>query len=225
MKINDLRNGLSAAAELLGIHHPQSAGDQLRQFANALQSPKPVKTIEAVDRVLAKWSTSSRRSAFSAPLRDTITKLAATQAAFGASAAAADLNHLLRLFEGSPDQSASDFCLDVADGLLIPAKLPSVKKAKVAAPKALPVSSLEINSIADQLVARADNHEAFDLLLSTLAADKRITKPALVGIAARFLGYNAKPKTRDAALEAIRRRQMQDAIQGARAREVQKIAV
>lgn len=225
MKINDLRNGLSIAAELLGIHHPQSAGDQLRQFASALQSAKPIKTTEAVDKILAKWSISSRRAAFPAPLRDTIAKLAVAQAAFGASAAAVDLNDLLRLFEGSPDRSASDFCLDIVDGLIIPAKQPAAKKARAAAPKALPASSMEINSIADQLVALADDHEAFDRLLATLAADKRITKPVLAGITNRFLGYDAKPKSKGAALETIRRRQMQDAIQGARAREVQKLAV
>ena len=62
-------------------------------------------------------------------------------------------------------------------------------------------------------------------MLSELASQKQMTKSVVLQIAKRFLGYETKFKTKDAALEAIRRRQLQDAIQGARAREVQKIAV
>jgi len=225
MKINDLRFGLEATAKLLGHAHSQTIGSKLRQFSDALLPPKPTKTSEAVDRILAKWSACSRRQAYPAPLRDALMKLSATQAAFGAAAAAADLTYLLRLFEGSPDQSTSEFCQDVADGLINPAKQAAPKKARNAAPKATPVSSPELNTIADQLVALCENHEAFDQLVGQLASDKRMTKLVVVGIANRFLGYETKFKTKVAALEAIRRRQMQDSIQGARAREVQKIAV
>jgi hypothetical protein len=224
MKINDLRSGLSAAAELLDGIHP-TEGQCLRQFSAALQCSKSIKTAEAVDKILANWAASARHPSYPIALRDTLTQLTAMQAAFGASSAAADLKALLGLFEGSPDQSASDFCRDIAEGLANPAKKPAARKASADKGKALPVTSLEVNSIADQLVALAENHEAFNQLLATLAADKRMTKIALVSVASRFLGYDTKPKSKDAALEAIRRRQMQDAIQGARAREVQKIAV
>ena len=225
MKINDLRLGLLAASDIVGFDDRERVGLEMRELAEALHTTKPAKTSDAVQRIKANWAKSSRRPAYPAQLRKALLGLQTVQTAFGASAAVADLSLVLGLFDGSPDQSASEFCREIAEGLVIPAKQYTPKKSSPAKAKLAPVSDSEIKELADKLVSTSDDHSKFDQLLSELATEKRMTKPIVFQVAKCFLGYEMKFKTKDAAIEAIRRRQLQDAIQGARAREVQKIAV
>lgn len=225
MKINELRLGLFAASDLLGFDDGRGFGAEMREFAQVLLTTKPMKTSDVVKQIKSKWVATSRRAAYPAQLRGSLIRLQAMQAAFGASAASADLLLILSLFDGSPDQLTREFCEEIADGLVAPAKQPSQKKSRPEKQKVEPVSALEIKKFADNLVSTSDDHSKFDQLLSELATEKRMTKSVVLEVAKCFLGYEMKFKTKDAAIEAIRRRQLQDAIQGARAREVHKISV
>ncbi len=84
---------------------------------------------------------------------------------------------------------------------------------------------------ADRLIAASAKQDAFAAVLAEIAekaamkGKQGLSAKQVQGIADSFLGYSFKHKTKDAAIEAMRRRQLQDAIQASKERALSKLGV
>lgn len=140
--------------------------------------------------------------------------------AAGAKQPAREIKKVLELFTGSRDQSVDSFVADLELGLRVS---PNKGNSSVSGSRKKTVKTRSTGEIADKLTSYLDSNEEFDLLLGDLKKKGKYKSSEIYEVTEKFLGYSSKYKNVGAAIEAIRSRQLQHAIETAQAGNIKPI--
>jgi hypothetical protein len=217
MQAKQMSELLTRFALLLDGSGRNASAVELLCIADALRHGGTEPTSKRVTKVKQHWKSSKREPAFPADLKALLEQIQSILTESGARSAAKDCAAVLTLFVGRPDSSANAFGSNVASAITAPIPTSKTKKG--------PPDQVRISSCADALTAASTSNEWFDNVLRQIEDDGSMSKSELDAIARQFLGTNIKFKTKTEIFEAIRTRQIQDAIQSSRDRRGEKIAV
>jgi hypothetical protein len=132
--------------------------------------------------------------------------------ASGSATASKDFAALGRLLDECDATPLTELSKRLADAMTAPVRKPKKSKSE----------TIDVLSIADDLTTFSNDNERFDNLVGKLP---NLSKAHLSDIAEKFLGYKRSYKTKTDAIEAIKARQLQDALETSRERRISKISV
>jgi len=234
MQVQHLRTGLVASAELLEAGRQSAAADALRALSAAFDPLTTSMVNATVAKIKRTWARRERAPGYPGRLKDVLSQLETTSRALGAVKFADDLKTLLDLFQGDPGLTTDAFVEDVKTALAPPPPKPPKQPKAPRAPKrkAPPPDPIVVaREYGERLDAARYKNDEFDALLADLRAkaDKKgkagLSLDQLKIIARVFLGYQGQYKKKGELTEAIRRRQLQDAIQASKERAIDKLGV
>ncbi|MGH6816771.1 MAG: hypothetical protein ACREC6_13820 [Hyphomicrobiaceae bacterium] len=216
MKTQNMLSMLRALADLADAE----GAAELRKFAGGFGIGKDEAVTARVKRILARRQASPDRSCYPATLRKSLAAIEAGLSASGARTQANDVQALLSLCEGFSSGSIEDFVASIAKSLTPQqTSKASRKKAEQSADNKL------ARDLAEELTKTILDEDAFLKIVSRLHDAKIVSTPTLGLVANRFLGNTTNYKGRKPAIDAILRRQKNEARGHARVKALDRISV